>query len=298
MVTVLIVLGLAVLPLQAQTTPKDVPQKSYKVNTGKRAYSASLRGDSPDSMNRWFEFRGGIRVYQIDGKIRPGDNGSSQLDLKDDLGLDGVEIGPQLDFEMQVGKRWYGRFSYAGTYFNGPTITTTRTLIYQSPTGTPNNPSRNPVTLAPGSVLQTKLDMDAITALTWYEAFRTDSFMIGPSVGLKALFFDETITIRNVTTGVNTIDQTETQEVTPLVGLEARYQFNRNVYLGISSAGFALDKYFYIGGQGYVGFDYDKTWGMRLGVDVDHITTTLTESSRYAASTTITAAFVQGVYGF
>ena len=283
------------LPSQslAQTYP-DQPQRI----PGRRAYSTTLRDESSGGMNRFFEVRAGARICTINGKLRPGLDGSSDLDLGDDLGLDGIEAGPQFDFEMKVSPEWHARFSFAGSYFDGPTKTTTRAITYQSPTATPNNPTRTPVTLAVGSRLQTKFEINSFSGMTWYEGYKTENFVLGPSVGFKAIFYDETITIFNAGTRLTSVDNTEVDEVTPLVGAEMRLQVNPNVYVGMSPYGFALDKYYYLGGNGYIGFDFDKEWGLRFGLDVDHLVVEFTEASKYSASSTLLAAFVQGVYGF
>lgn len=285
--------------LEAETTPKNTPQnKTPRFGTMPRQVTRVtkplLREDS-SSMNRWFEVRAGPRFAIISGAIRPGGDGSSLFDLRKDLKLDDIFVGPQLDFAMHIND-WHVNVDYALGLFEGKAITD-RQLLYNSSTN-PTFSQEAPATLPRGSQIFSDIELHALTVLFRYDALRTDKFILGPLFGLKAAFVEENIRFINATTGAVTTNRTNLEEATPLVGFEAKYQFNRNLYLGIAPVGFAFDNYVYVGGQGYVGVDFNKSFGLRLGVDTDYLSAARDSSSHYAITGTLLAAYLQGIYGF
>lgn len=268
--------------------------------------SPPLLRDSNSRVERWFEVRAGPRLSLVDGTLRPGLNGSSSLDLRDDLQLTDPGVGGQLDFAMRVAKDWIASVNFSVSTFDGPNVTTTRNLFYQTTSnpGVNQNTQANPARLPTGSNLQASIDLASFEGAIQYEAYKTSQFVIGPKFGFKYLNLDEKITIRNATTGAITTDRTNVDEVTPLVGFVSKFNFTKNLYTGIEPMIFAGERFVYITGQAYFGYDFDKqdwgSMGLRLGLDADQIWNNHSGSgsARYNIQATMLTPFLEVVYGF
>ena len=284
-----------IVPLKKLSAPQTYPPPETYQHRAQPSLRDQQFGGTMGGFNRMFEFRGGTRVSALFGKIRPGRDGSSELDFRDDLRLKGVDVGPQLDFEMQISEKTHVLLSYGQSGFSSGTITTSRPLQYQGIFAGQQNPS----TLPAGSAINTSLDTDLFSGHFRYDIIKTNSITFAPLVGFKAAFIEENVTINSATPGIATVrDNTIVNEVTPIVGFDARYQFNRHFYFGIVPVGFVLDKYSYVGGQGFLHYDFNKDFGLRLGLDIDYVSTLRDKDSHFSTSTTLGTAFLQGVYGF
>jgi len=268
--------------------------------------SAPVLRETTERVDNMFQFRGGPRFGLISGQVRPGLAGSSLLDLHDDLQLTDVGPGFQLDFEMRVAPDWRAKANFSNTTFDGPNVITTKTYTYHSTSNPPANPNTqsNPAVLQPGSTISDAITLNTFSMLLEYELYKDKHWIIGPQLGMKAVYLNQKMVITNVTTSNTIVDSTDIDELTPLLGLSARYQFDKHLYLGIAPLMFGSDQYIYVTGQAYVGYDFDKiswgSFGLRLGVDVDQIWTDHVQegSSRYEANVTLFAPYLQLVYGF
>ncbi len=308
LVTAIVLFGLMIEPLFGQKAPKNVPQnvsvsepKKASVHRGTRKTKIDLQKESLLKAKHLYEIRVGPRFSWIDGKIRPGRDGSSQLDFRDDFGLTEVEIGPQVDFEIKFSDQWHGSINYAQNYFDGPKLTTTKTILYQNSSTTGGSPStqQTPTVFPTGSSVQGKLEINSINALLYYDVFKKNGWALSPVVGTKAVFFKEKLNLVSITSGLIVNDSTFVERVIPLVGCSARYQFNRQIYCGAMGAGFAFEKYIYAEGQSYLGYDFDKTWGLRMGMDVNYISAGRGSSGpTFSTTGYVAGGFLEGVVGF
>ena len=286
--------------------PKAVPAPSSSklskpVAPPRQPVKLNLHEKALHSTDHTYEIRAGPRISWLDGKIRPGLDGSSQLDLRDDLGLKEVGVGSQVDFEMRFSDEWHASFSYAGSSFDTPTITTKRQLTYQNANSGRVNPNtqNNPAVLAVGSTLQTQLDFHTLDMLLQYDAYKEKSLTLSPLLGLKGYFIKQKLNIVNAANNFVTIDTTFLDGALPLAGLDAQYQFSPYIYAGATTSGSALDKCAYLHGGGYVGLSLNDSFGLRLGVDVDYISITRGNTNpTFSENGIMMGTFLQGVYGF
>lgn len=296
---VLTLLGLLALLPTAQAGPRPATPQQIEASKKRAALNPLVR-DEPNRYNRWLEMRVGPRFSWVDGRIRPGFEGSSQLDLREDFQLDHPSGHIQIDVEMQVAEKWYTSFAYTGNDFSSARVPTTRTLFYQNPS--PGNISQstqaNPTQLAIGSTLQADLEINTLTALMKYDLIRLENFIFRPIAGAKAVFLEQNTTINDITTGREINVQTEITEGTPLIGFEWKYNIDKNWYLGSMGYGFIFDKWAYLGGQAFVGYEFDQNWGIRLGGDADWVSITRHTGTKFSTSSFLTAVFIQGIYGF
>lgn len=241
---------------------------------------------------RFCQLRGGPRLARVYGTLRPGPEGGSNIDLRDELGLTDTDTGPQLDFELRFSDRAYGRVVFTSDHFEGSTVSS-RALNYIQ-TGR----FWAPVTILPaGSPISSKLELNLLQTILGYDIVQTDSFSLGVLAGAKTLFSDATFS--TFTNGLPFTRNIRVDEVTPLVGLEFRAQLGPHVYVGLAPVGFAWENFSYAGGQGFIGYDFNKTFGVRLGMDFDHLTVSRGTGPLYSLSdATLAAAFIQGVFGY
>jgi hypothetical protein len=270
-----------------------------------RSTPPTLR-ESESYQDHFFDARVGPRIAFAGGKVRPGLAGSSLLDFKDDLGLDDPALGAQFELEMRVAPEWRAMVNFNTTTFDGPNKVTNRTLTYQSTTNPPRNPNTqaNPAILAQGSTISAEVTLQTFSGLIEYEVYKDKKWIVAPTLGLKFIHVDETFVINNIGNSITSVDNTEVDEITPLVGVNVRYYINKDLYLGISPAMFGGEKYIYLTGQAFAGYDFaPQNWGamsLRLGVDADQIWNNHSGdgSARYDIEATVLAAFIEVGYGF
>jgi hypothetical protein len=300
-------------PTLAQSTEVQAPLRKGPIRKlptqtpapVRRATLPRLRTDDDIKKHKgkqpWFQFRAGPRFGMVWGKIRPGLDGSSQLDVRDDLGLDSFAVGAQVDFEMQVSEKWRVNANYATAEFNERT-TTSRVLTYHG-AGGPETQG-NPNVLPAGSGLQTDLEISTFGGNVKYAAYESRYWTLAPSFGFKVAYVDERVRIQNAGTGGSGESKESVDAISPLFGFDARFHINSNSYFGIAPAGFAFTDYAYIGGQAFWVYEFEKQrWGnlgVRLGVDADHIYINQRGGSPHYTLTegTYLAPFVQASYGF
>lgn len=291
-------------------TADDTPVSTVPVNTvprggieattaGPRKATPMLRDEHGLSGNkggfgRVFEARAGSRFSMVYGSIRPGGNGSSELDFRKDLDLRDVEIGPQIDVEWQISPKSHFQLSYAHNDFSRR-ISTKEQYQYQGMFST----QQNPVFLPPGSTVNNSVDMDLFWGHFRYDLVREGPLTVSPLVGFKAVFLDEESNIASAQPGITPFtSRTSLSEATPLLGCDLRLQFTRWCYLGLVPYGFAFDRWAYLGGQGFLQFDFTPNFGLRLGMDVDYVSAKRVDSNNFSVNGAVGSAFVQAVAGF
>ncbi|MDD2708998.1 MAG: hypothetical protein PHV34_13510 [Verrucomicrobiae bacterium] len=264
---------------------------------------ARLKGDPAEyhkhSGQHFFEARAGIRATQFYGKIRPGRQGSSTFDLRDDLGLKEYDYGPQLDFELRVSPDWFCRFSYANSSASG-NVYTSKSYLYQT-TASGVGLDRA-ATLQPGAHIQSEVELDTLQFLAGYDVFKDLHWTVSPLVGFKEAILDVEVRVRDPAPPTDKPSdyyrKYDFLQGTPMLGCEVKYDFNAHFYTGISPVAFAWANYVYAGGQWFLGCNFDRHWGLRLGFDVDYLSITEDSQRVFSGTGLLTGAYLQGVYGF
>jgi hypothetical protein len=292
--------SLAALAMAGDAPVNTVPTRGFDSGAGGgRKATPMLRDEQGLSGNkggygRVFEARGGARFSGAFGTLRPGRDGSSELDFRDDLGLSEVEVGPQIDLEWQISPRSHFQISYAHNDF-GSRFTTSRAYQYQGLFAT----QQNPVVLPAGSGVNTKMDVDLLWGHFRYDLVREGPLTFSPLVGFKAAFIETRTDISSSQPGISPFTTwTNVDEATPLFGFDLRLQFTRWCYFGLEPYGFAFDRWAYMGGQGYFQFDFNPDFGLRVGLDVDYVTARRGGSDDFALNAGVASAFIQLAYGF
>lgn len=243
---------------------------------------------------RVFEARAGARLSMLYGSVRPGGNGSSELDLRNDMDFRDSTVGPQIEVDWQISQKSHFQLGYAHNDFSCRFATKER-YQYQGIFST----QQNPVYLPTGSLVNSSVDMDFFWGNFHYDLVREPPFTVSPLVGFKAVFLEEETNIASAAPGIQPfVSRTSLDEATPLLGCDFRVQLTRWLYLGLVPYGFALDKYAYVGGQGFFQFDFTPDFGVRLGMDVDYASSERRGSRNFSANGGVASAYVQAVAGF
>jgi hypothetical protein len=294
-------MGSGTLEAQFAPPPRKAPPKvMLKPGYGDLRDKTMLQPDHSQDSLAPFEARIGPKMGILHGDLRAGRTGSSEVDLKDELGLD-LGIGFIFDLEVVTTPRWSGTFSYSYASYESDAKSTTRTLSYTEHGTT--------VTLPAGSTVSTRLDIHTADFFLRYlvldkklfENSHRVTFM--PLAGVKVFFVDEKFITTNVTTGVTRRDEDSIYEFIPLVGFEARYFPMPNLSLGVSPKAIIIPDYAYGGGQVFLAFEpksrYLSSFGVRAGVDLDLVH--FEKNHRppfYDAHIVQISPFVQATYGF
>lgn len=294
-------LGLAATAFADDGMPVNtVPKRPFEAtSTAPNKARPMLRDEQGLSGNkggfgRVFEGRAGARFSMLYGSVRPGRDGSSELDLRNDMDFRDAEVGPQLEVEWQVSPKSHFQVGYARNDFSSR-FSTKEQYQYQGLFST----QQNPVFLPTGSTVNSSVGMDLLWGSFRYDLVREGPLTLSPMVGFKAVFLEEETTIASAAPGMSAFtSRTSLSEATPLAGFDLRLQFNRWFYLGLVPYGFAFDNYAYVGGQGFLQFDFTPDFGLRLGMDVDYFSSDRKDSRNFSANGGVASAYVQAVAGF
>lgn len=239
------------------------------------------------------ELRAGPRFSALDGTVRSGGSRSVRLSLHDDLNVGDFDVSPQLDLDWSFVEKWHFGVSYTESHVQ--TQATTRDVLSY---GGLLGGIQVPPTLLAGTVIETELDFRMLRLIVAYDAFKAGAFSLSPLAGAKGIQIDELTTIRGPVMGSTTIyHRDRVEEITPLVGFDSKVQLTRALAIGIAPVGFAYETYTYVGGQAYLDWQAHRNFGVRLGVDADHVDYPGRENG-FSTSTTITALFLQLVTRF
>ncbi len=285
---------------QPETSEAPAKPKTEKVRLGpRRQVEPELRDDevhpSLTSMNRLGELRVGTRFASLFGDITP--IGGTKLDFRDDLQLKETSAGVAVDVEGQISEATHLGLSFTQNTFNAkasiPRLTTYNGIFATR---------RASVQLPAGSQITTKIDMATVAGAIRYDLVKNDTVTFSSLCGFKVVFLDQEATVSSAnSSGINGgtfNDHADRVGGTPLAGFDLRVQLGRHVYTGISASGFGWDHYTYAAAQGYVGVDFSKRWGLRLGVDADFVQAKSSASETYDTNAIVPAGYLQLVMGF
>lgn len=246
------------------------------------------------SADRTLELRVGPRVSFLSGPVRIGVTGT-EFDIWDDLQIDDPNIGVQFDADYQPINRWHLNFGF--TYDNIDQSGTTKKDIGKI--------AGDNERLLSGATITAKEDIYTFEGKIGFDAVKNNTYRLQPYIGGKGIVIDGTFAINGTATGsfggsTHAITSTSNRSDaygTFFGGVDQRLYISRQWYLGADVGGFALDRWGYITGDGYTGYDFTKNLGVRTGYSFDWGTYENSNKSVFAEPL-LGAAYVQLVWGF
>ncbi len=214
------------------------------------------------------EFRVGPAFNYIDATAKKTGRRSQGFNLSD-LGFDDVNYGLKTSFDWEFANKWHWNSDFTWNHFdqNG-------SLKKDLTFGSGNQTLK-------GSRMKAEVEAYQLETRIGYDVFKNKSFSLTPYVGLSGVLVDAKIStlsgsVRREQGRVSVIDTTKTNTENSsfgnyLVGFETQYRIIQPVYIGFDFGGYYLDSYFGGVGKGYVGYDINETWTVRVGVDSQYV---------------------------
>ena len=81
-------------------------------------------------------------------------------------------------------------------------------------------------------------------------------------------------------------------------GFDFRVNISRKWYVGIKPQAMGWEQYYFVQGDLYTGYDFNKTFGVRLGVDTLYANWESKNSPEQHADGGLSSLYIQGVIGF
>jgi hypothetical protein len=262
-----------------------------KATTATTKTTSTVSKEGP--VNRQLEVRIGPRITFLTGDIRVGKTGTD-VDIWDDLGLKEVGGGIKLDTDWQPFDRLHITSGFTWDHFD---IT--------GSTKSPITSSKGDV-VQPGATLTLKADIYTFDGTVGYDVVKNNLYRLTPYFGGKGGAIDGELTasgsVLTAPPGSRTVTGTRTttgEDVYGafIVGIDQRFNITRNWYTGLDIAGSAWEDWGYLTGDGYMGYDFSKTWGVRAGYAFDYITYENPNKST-EANPLLGAIYMQAVWGF
>jgi hypothetical protein len=243
--------------------------------------------------DRTLEIRVGPRASFVTGSVQIGKTGTN-VDVWDNLGLDEPNIGTQLDIDYQVFSKFHieGEFtydSYDQTGTSGIAIVNDRGDVAQ-----------------PGAAVAAKADIYTFDAKLGYDVYKSKTIRVRPYIGVVGEYIDANLTASGsvITAAPGSVTRTGSIVASAdfgyasfFGGVDSRLNISRNWYVGGDIGAFGLDDWYLLRGDGYTGYDFTKSLGLRVGYDFNYI-----DYKNASGSTTadplLGAAYVQVVWGF
>lgn len=255
---------------------------------------------SQGALDREFEIRVGPRVVQTAGAFRagatqllsasPSGMAKNNVDIRRDLGHDGVTVGVQFDADWQFSKNWHLNFGYKFDQSNA-----TKTL--DSSISFANQ------YFAAGSSLKTDVDLHQFDYTVGYDIYKDETFRVQPFFGGKTVYTDVSVSGTRTTAPTASTFATspfnsrvEDYLSTYLCGFDVRINLSRDWYLGVTPSASGMDNWYLIQGQFYTGYDLNKNWGVRVGFDCEYADNNVTSANQQQLG--IGAAYIQMVWGY
>ena len=243
-------------------------------------------------VDRTLEVRLGPRVSFLDGDVRVGRTGT-EFSIWDGLNFDEPNIGADFDVDWQpwnrihvIGGLTYDKYDQDGT-----------TALAISRTGGDR--------LAAGSTVSADIDLFTFVAKLGYDVIKNNTWRVMPYIGGKGAYVDgratATGTVLNAAgaslgTRTLTIDD-EVGYGTFFGGVDTRAYISRDWYVGGDIGAFGLDNWTYLTGDAYTGYDFNQTWGVRLGYDFNYVDYE-NSNNTVKADPLLGAVYVQAVWGY
>jgi hypothetical protein len=272
--------ALAVGSLTADDTLKDTTTKT----TSRKVTKVAASSGAP--VDRQLELRVGPRVSWLTGDLRIG-QGGTQFDVWDDLGFDEVNIGGQFNADWQPRDRWHVDLGLTWDHYdqNG---TTSRNII------------DGDTTVLAGAATSADIDAFTFEGTIGYDVIKNNTWRIKPYIGGKGAYADGSVNVTGATTTSPSRSRTANIDEAygfALGGLDTRAYISRKWYVGGDIGASGWENWYVLTGDAYTGYDFNKTWGVRVGYAYDYFNG---ENDRRTDKQDLVlgAAYVQVVWGF
>lgn len=219
----------------------------------------------PSSKN--MEFRVGPAFNYSDVSIKAGRRAQG-FNLSD-IGFDDISYGVKgnFDWEFSKGLHWNTGF----TWFN---FNQSGSLDKDITWGSGN-------TLLKGARVRSDIQVYQLDTKVGYDVFKNQTVRFMPYVGLKGVIADGEIaatsgTQRREQGKLTTIDNKKVYDKTEaygnyIVGFETEFRIIKPLYVGFDFGGYHMGDFFGGVGKGYVGYDINETWTVRVGLDSEYV---------------------------
>ena len=281
----------------ALTTGVAIADDSMKSTVPLKKQAAAIKTASNDGpVDRELEVRLGPRATFLSGNVKQGKgNTGDEVDIFDTLNLDGVNPGVQFDVDWQPISNFHTTFGLTYDSYD------------QSGTTSRNITTTKGDTILAGSTVKASGDIYTFEGKVGYDVYKSNTYRVQPYVGGKGVLIanahidgsGSAIASPNGNTrsGTRVHNHKDVAYGTFLGGVDQRVYISRDWYTGIDVGGFGLDRWGYITGDAYMGYDFTKNFGLRAGYDANYL---MYENSNKSTKTDplLGAAYVQAVWGF
>jgi len=256
----------------------------------KKSGAPAMRKSSSADMpaDRKLELRVGPRVTFLTGDVRAGLTGTP-FDIWDDTGLDEPSGGIQFDMDWQPIDLWHFDFGLTWDRYD-----------HSGKTSKPISSTGTGLSLVTGSAVSVDADFYTLEGTVAYDLIKRDGYRLRPYVGGKGYLIDGRQTVTNDGAGGSGVSRTSNSSAgagTYLVGIDQRYNFTDEFYIGGDIGGSAMESYYLLSGDAYMGYDFNKEWGLRLGYAYDYVDYQ-NKADTTSAQPLVGAFYVQSVWGF
>ena len=245
-------------------------------------------------VDRELEIRVGPRATFVTGTLQKGVNGTS-ADIWDDLKFNGVRPGAMLDVDWQPIDRLHIDFGMTYDNYN------------QSGTTQKNIQINDKDTLLSGGTLRLNFDLFSFTGKVGYDLIKNKTYRLQPYIGGKGYVIENSTgsASGSVTMSGRAAVRTGTKDLTPwnqsygmaFGGIDQRIYVSRDWYLGVDAGATGLSDWYFLTGQVYTGYDFSRSWGIRIGYAGDYLDYANSGKST-KVSPLVSSAYVQMVWGF
>jgi hypothetical protein len=290
---ILIAAGALAIISAGSLSADDTMKKSTTAKKTTTKTVSKIKSEGP--VDRSLEFRVGPRVTWLSGDVRlgsgtPGDT----VDIFDDLQLDDASLGLAIDLDWQPINRWHVA---VGMTFDD----------YDQTSAT----SRNITSAVGGDIIQSGASVSAqgdvytFEGKIGYDLIKNNTYRLQPFIGGKGIVVDNGRVTGSGTiidpagvarSGTRTASES-TGYGTFVGGLDQRLFLTRSWYVGAEVAGFGLDNWAYVAGDGYTGYDFTRNFGVRVGYDANYVNYE-NSNRKTEVDVLLGAAYVQAVVGF
>ncbi len=249
--------------------------------------------NSDGPADRKLEVRVGPRISFLSGDVRVGGTGTP-FDIWDDTGLDEPSAGVQFDADWQPWNRvhiaggvTWDKYDHSGT--------TKKDLSREGSTER----------LLAGAPVSADVDVVSFEGKVGYDVIKNNTYRLQPYIGGKGWFLDGKTSFSGTrinSAGVALAPRTDTFKDDQTYGaffggVDQRLYVSRSWYVGGDIGATGMDRWYYLTGDAYTGYDFNKTWGVRAGYAYDFASYE-NRNKTTKAEPLLGAVYVQAVWGF